>query len=108
MRLRSCASTLSRSAREHEQTLTKRLACDQPDGAQLLAEPVNDVADPVVDDTLLEVRAESANYRNRLYGVRPAGSHPARPDSAKPSWGSETMESLEERISLPQPGTPPA
>lgn len=84
LRFHGCANALNRSCQQNERTLAKRLACDLPDAAAPPIEPVNDVSEPDVQQTLQQTQATIDACRNRLSGARPAtGPH------AMPTWKEE-------------------
>lgn len=87
LRFHGCANALNRSCQQNERMLAKRLACDLPDTAAPPVEPVNDVGEPAVEQTLRQAEATIDACLNRLSGVRPAtGPH------AMPAWKEEQSQ----------------
>ncbi len=100
LRFRGCANNLNRNGQKTEQTLMKRLACDVPKPTDLAAEPVADLPEAQVEETLQQTQAKIDTTRNRLCGNRPA--HSPQPQQLsqearnKRLWGSVMMDTLAE------------
>ena len=110
LRFRGCANNLSRNGQKTEQTLMKRLARDVPIPTPLTTEPVADLPEPQVEETLRATQAKIDTTRNRLSGARP--SHNPQPplsqaDNNKRLWGSVMMDTLAEMGMPVQPAPPP-
>jgi hypothetical protein len=78
IRYRGCANSLNRSAQLQEKILAKRLASDPPEASHPTAEPINDVPDAKVEETLQQARARIEDSFNRLATPHPAIAAPLR------------------------------
>jgi hypothetical protein len=101
LRFRGCANNLTRNGQKHEQTLIKRLACDQPGAARRSAEPVDDVPDAAVDITLEEVKAELDKYRHRFFGPGALNGPTAKQDAEKRARGMSMLDIIGEELGFP-------
>jgi hypothetical protein len=98
LRFRGCANNLSRHGQKQEETLNKRLACDQPGGTRsatdATAERAGDAPAPAVEITPEDVRSSLERCRQRLYGAGDA-------DAANQSpFGSAMLAALAEEAGL--------
>ncbi len=100
LRFRGCANNLNRSCQKTEQTLIKRLDCDEPAATDAEIDPVNDVSEPQVEEALQQTQAKIDTYRNRISGNRPAHSPQPPAQSSKHDnkrlWGEAMMDTLAE------------
>ena len=104
LRYRGCANNLNRNGQKTEQTLMKRLAREVPKPTDLTVEPVNDMPEAQVEETLRQTQAKIDTARDRLSGTRPAPSPQPRPPQPQQSqaeqnkrlWGSAMMDTLAE------------
>lgn len=98
LRYRACANSLNRSEQQHEKSLTARLARDQPDAVEPIAEPVNDLSQAEVQETVLQTQGTIDTHRNRGSNSRPAaGPQPvaaSKQERNQQLWGSAMMDAL--------------
>ena len=110
LRFRGCANNLNRNGQKTELILIKRLACDVPKPTDLTAEPVADLPEAQVEETLQQTQAKIDTTRNRLSGNRPAHSPQPQqlPQEArnKRLWGSVMIDTLAEMGMPVQPAAP--
>jgi hypothetical protein len=100
LRFRGCANGLNRSGQRHEASLAKSLACDAPEAAEPMQEPIDDVPDPEVEAMLEEARANIANC-HKLLAVAAAANSPLPVQTSneagnRPVWGGEMLASLKD------------
>jgi hypothetical protein len=108
LRFRGCANNLTRNGQKQEQTLIKRLGCDQPGAAKRPAEPIDDVPDAAVDMTLEEVKAELDKFRDRFFGPGALTGPTAKQDSEKRARGMSMLDIIGEELDLPVADLVPA
>lgn len=108
VRYQGCANSLSRTSQQNEKTLAYRLAGDVPARAEPKAEPINDVPDVKVQETLEQARSDIATFRERLTGARPAALAPANSKQNENNrlWGTAMMNILAEMGMPVQPAAP--
>ena len=109
LRFRGCANNLNRNGQKTEQILIKRLTCDIPKPTDLTAEPINDIPEAQVEETLRQTQAKIDTARNHLPTARPAHTPQPPPqaqaDQNKRLWGSAMMDTLAEMGMPVRPAT---
>jgi hypothetical protein len=99
LRFHGCANNLSRSSQKQEQTLTQRLACDQPGGTRpatgAISKPAGDVPETAPEVTAEDVRDSLERCRQRLFGAGDASAASQSP------FGSAMLAALAEEAGVP-------
>jgi hypothetical protein len=103
LRFRGCANGLNRSGQQHEASLAKSLACDAPEAAEPMQEPIDDVLDPEVEAMLEEARANIAHCHKLLADAAANSPLPVQTSKEagnRPAWGAAMLASLRD-VGLP-------